>query len=177
VRDIFQTDLKRATVISMYLLTELNLRLRPELLKLAPGTRIVTNAFDMGEWEADELDTSTAVTLRLWIVPARVAGSWIWSFKNHGLTRQFELDMNQQFQRVSGLVRSGQQRLPVRDARLRGDEISFVLLEQQGADHGVRYDFTGRVKGNAIEGEVTTSNGGERQRWVATRRKPAAGSL
>jgi len=175
VRDIFQTDFKRATVITMYLLTELNLRLRPELLKLTPGTRIVSNAFDMGEWEPDEFDTSTASSLRLWIVPARVAGVWVWSIKQPGLARHFELDMNQQFQRVSGVVRTGQQRLRLRDARLRGDQISFVLLEQQRVDHGVRYDYSGRVKGNTIEGEMTASDSTARHRWTASRRKPVAG--
>ncbi len=170
VRDIFQTDLKRASVVTLYLLTELNLRLRPELLKLAPGTRIVANAFDMGEWEADELDTSTASSLRLWIVPARVAGTWTWSVKHNGHARQFELDANQQFQRMSGVVKLGQQRLRMRDPRLRGDELSFVLLEQQRADHGVRFDFSGRIKGDKIEGDVVVSEGNARTRWVATRR-------
>jgi hypothetical protein len=174
VRDIFQTDLKQATVVTLYLLTELNLRLRPSLLKLTPGTRIVANTFDMGEWEADEFDTSMASSLRLWIVPAQVSGAWTWSVTVNGKPRQFELDMNQQFQRISGVVKLGQQRLRLRDAKLRGDQVSFVLLEEQHTDHGVRYDFSGRAKGSTIEGEVSVSDGNVRARWVATRRSPAA---
>jgi len=111
VRDIFRTDLHQASVVTLYLLPELNIRLRPRLLALAPGTRIVANAFDMGEWEADELDTTTAGMLRLWVVPADVAGHWSWSFGPKGQARRFELDMNQQFQRISGVVTLGQQRL------------------------------------------------------------------
>jgi hypothetical protein len=171
VRDIFKTDLKQASVVTLYLLTELNLRLRPSLLKLAPGTRIVANAFDMGEWEADEFDTGTAGSLRLWIVPAPVAGTWTWSIAGNGASRTIELDMNQQFQRISGVAKVGQQRLRLRDAKLRGTEIRFVLLEQQRADHGVRYDYVGRVQGDRIEGEVVVNEGNKRTRWMASRRR------
>lgn len=172
VRDIFKTDLKQASVVTMYLLTELNLRLRPSLLKLAPGTRIVANAFDMGEWEADEFDTSTASSLRLWIVPASVAGTWTWSLTANGGSQRVELDMNQQFQRLSGVVKMGQQRLRLRDAKLRGSELSFVVLDQQSAANGVRYAYSGRVQGESIEGEVIINAGKQRLRWMATRRMP-----
>ena len=170
VRDIFKTDLRPASVVTLYLLPELNIRLRPQLLKLAPGTRIVANAFDMGEWEADELDTTTASTLRLWIVPAEVAGRWSWSIGAKGQPRHFQLDMNQQFQRISGVVTLGQQRLRLRNPKLHGDALSFVLLEQQRADYGVRSDYVGRVKGDIIEGEVTSSDDGRRLKWTAIRR-------
>ena len=169
VRDIFQTDLSAATVVTLYLLTELNLRLRPSLLKLAPGTRIVAHAFDMGEWEADQLDDTTASLLRLWIVPARVAGTWSWSLESGGRSRRLEVDLNQQFQRVSGVVSVEQQRLRLRDAALRGDHLRFTLLEQQRADHGVRYDYAGRVRDDRIEGEVVINEGAKRMRWTATR--------
>ncbi len=172
VRDIFKTDLKQASVVTMYLLTELNLRLRPSLLKLAPGTRVVANAFDMGEWEADEFDTSTASSLRLWIVPASVAGTWTWSLTANGGSQRVELDMNQQFQRLSGVVKMGQQRLRLRDAKLRGSELSFVVLDQQSAANGVRYAYSGRVQGESIEGEVIINAGKQRLRWMATRRMP-----
>jgi len=170
VRDIFDADLRSASVITLYLLPELNMRLRPVLLKLRPGTRIVANAFDLGEWEADAIDTSTASMLRLWVVPAPVAGRWSWSLQTNGKAQYFELDMNQQFQRVSGVVALGQQRLRLRNPKLQGDAISFVLLEQQRANHGVRTDYFGRVKGNRIEGEVTNSETGKTTKWIAVRR-------
>ena len=169
VRDIFKTELRQASVVTLYLLPELNVRLRPELLKLTPGTRIVANAFDMGEWEADEVDTSTASTLRLWVVPAPVAGHWSWSSGANGQVRRFELDMNQQFQRITGVVAIGEQRLRLRNAKLQGDALSFVLIEQRRADYGVRYDYAGRVKGNLIEGEMTSSELGKPVKWTATR--------
>ncbi|RPI43588.1 MAG: class I SAM-dependent methyltransferase [Betaproteobacteria bacterium] len=173
VRDIFKTDLREASVVTLYLLPELNLRLRPQLLKLVPGTRIVANAFDMGEWEADEVDTTTASMLRLWVVPADVAGHWSWSFGPKGHLRSFELDINQQFQRISGVVTLGQQRLRLRNPKLKGSELSFVLLEQQRADHGVRSDYVGRVKGDVIEGEMTGGMDGKRLKWTAKRRARA----
>ncbi len=170
VRDIFEADLRSASVVTLYLLPELNMRLRPALLKLRPGTRIVANAFDLGEWEADAIDTSTASMLRLWVVPAPVAGRWSWSLQSNGKSQHFELDMNQQFQRVSGVVALGQQRLRLRNPKLQGDAISFVLLEQQRVNHGVRTDYFGRVKGNRIEGEVTSSETGKTTKWIAVRR-------
>jgi SAM-dependent methyltransferase len=169
VEDIFKTDLRSASVVALYLLPELNLRLRPSLLGLAPGTRIVANAFDMGEWEADEVDTSTASILRLWIVPAKVAGSWRIPLHYEGRTVQARLDMNQQFQRVTGLVSFGEHRLRMRNVTLRGDHLSFVLLHQQRADYGIRMDYTGRVTGGRIEGKMTSSETDRPLRWAAVR--------
>ena len=171
-RDMFETDLRPATVITLYLLNELNLRLRPRLLQLAPGTRIVANAFDMGEWEADQLDDSTISLLRLWIVPARVAGNWRWSLDVGGRSRQLEMELNQQFQRVSGVVSVEQQRLRLRNTRLNSDELRFTIIESQRADHSVRYDYAGRVHDERIEGEVVVNETNNRRRWVATRVSP-----
>jgi SAM-dependent methyltransferase len=168
-QDIFKTNLRRASVVTLYLLPELNLRLRPSLLALAPGTRIVANAFDMGEWEADEVDTSTASILRLWIVPAKVAGSWKLPVQEAGRTVPATLDMNQQYQRVTGVVSFGGHRLRMRNVVLRADRLSFTLLLQQRADHGVRMDYVGRVKGDRIEGEMTSSDTNRPTRWTALR--------
>lgn len=174
VQDIFKTDLRQASVVTLYLLPELNVKLRPGLLKLAPGTRIVANAFDMGEWEADEIDTSTASILRLWIVPADAAGTWQWSLRHEGKVREAVLDMNQQFQRISGLVTLGQHRLRLRNARLQGDRLSFVLLEHQRRDYGIRMDYSGRINGDRIEGEMTSSESDKPAQWIAVRRAPQA---
>jgi hypothetical protein len=174
VRDLFETDLTPASVVTLYLLPELNLRLRAKLLRLAPGTRVVANAFDMGEWEADVFDTETASALRLWIVPAPVAGRWTWEHRIDGRTRRWVLDLNQQFQRVSGVVTSGDARLRVRDPHLRGAEIRFTLLEEPRPGHGVRYDYAGRIKGDAIEGELNVSPGDTRLRWAAMRQPRSA---
>lgn len=170
VQDIFKTDLRSASVVMLYLLPELNVRLRPSLLALAPGTRIVANAFDMGEWEADEVDTSTSSILRLWIVPAKVAGSWHLPLQFEGRTLHARIEMNQQYQRVTGLVAMGEHRLRMRNVTLRGDSLSFVLLHQQRANYGVRMDYEGRVKGDRIEGKMTSSETNRPTRFAAVRR-------
>lgn len=169
VQDIFKTDLRQASVVALYLLPELNVRLRPSLLALTPGTRIVANAFDMGEWEADEVDTSTASTLRLWIVPAKVAGTWRLPLRHEGRTVEARIEMNQQYQRVTGLVAFGEHRFRMRNVTLRGNRLSFVLLHQQRADYGIRMDYTGRVGADRIEGEMTSSETNRPVRWTAIR--------
>ena len=114
-------------------------------------------------------DTETASALRLWIVPARVAGAWSWELRVDGRPRRFRLEMNQQFQRISGLVSVCDRRLRLRDPQLRGAELKFTLLDEPRPGHGMRYDYAGRVEGDTIEGEMTLNEGGRRLRWVATR--------
>jgi hypothetical protein len=151
--DIFKTDLTKATVITMFLLTDLNLRLRPTLLTLKPGTRIVSNTFRMGEWEPDqtvELGCDTYCTAYLWIIPARVEGKW--------RSGQGELVLKQDFQKVSGTLNSGNVSAPILRGSLNGDQIRFLA---GGAE------YAGRVNGNAIEGTVKSS--GKSTAWKATR--------
>jgi precorrin-6B methylase 2 len=150
--DLFETDLSKASVITMFLLPQINMKLRPAILDLKPGTRIVSNTFTMEDWEADETETVTAddctswCTALLWIVPAKVDGAWT--------TPQGTLTLKQQFQMLSGTL--GNQ--PISEGRLRGSEISFTA-------GGVKY--TGRVDGNQMKG---TSTGGKAVQWTATRK-------
>src|SRR2546426_1291226 len=158
--DLFESDFSQATVITMFLLPEINLRLRPKILDLKPGTRIVSNSFTMGEWKDDETATvsngcSNWCTAHLWIVPAKVEGTW--------QLPQGELSLKQEFQMISGTLKSGSQTTPLSNGRLRGDQISFSASGAQ---------YTGRVTGNAIEG--TVKSGGSNGKWSATRTgKPA----
>src|SRR2546428_285192 len=141
--DIFRSDLSPATVITLFLLTELNLKLRPTILTLKPGTRIVSNTFRMGDWEPDqtvELGCDTYCTAYLWIVPARVEGRW--------KTAQGELALKQEFQKVSGTLNSGNVAVPISRGNLSGDQIRFVAA---GAE------YRGRVNGNTIEGTVKSA--------------------
>ena len=151
--DIFESDLSRATVITLFLLPDLNLRLRPTLLSMKPGLRVVSNSFKMGEWEPDqvfELGCDTYCTAYLWIVPARVQGKW-------QLTRgQGELTLNQEFQRITGTLKSGAASVQISGGKLRGERISFVA---GGAE------YRGRVVDRAIEGTVKT--GGTTVPWGA----------
>jgi hypothetical protein len=140
--DLFKSDFSEATVITMFLLPGINLQLRPKLLGLKPGTRVVSNSFTMGEWTADETATlkesegcRSWCTAHLWIVPAPVNGSW--------KLPQGELTLKQEFQKLSGTLRTGGKSVPLQNGRVRGDEIVFT------AD-GVEYK--GKVNGNRIDG-------------------------
>jgi Methyltransferase domain len=152
--DLFETDFSQATVITMFLLPDINLKLRPKILNLKPGTRIVSNTFTMGEWTADETatvneDCQSYCTVMLWIVPAKVSGTW--------QLPQGQLTLKQTFQMISGTIRSGNVSTPITNGRLRGDEISFSAGGAQ---------YTGRVNGNVMEGNV---KGGSDSKWRATR--------
>ncbi len=154
--DLFESDFSQATVITMFLLPDINLKLRPKILGLKPGTRIVSNTFTMGEWQED--GTATAGdessnyyrTARLWIVPAKVEGTW--------QLAQGELTLGQSFQIVTGTLKTGNS-LQITNGRLRGDQLSFSA-------GGAAY--SGRVSGSRIEGSVKTGNAVSS--WSATLR-------
>ena len=148
--DIFETDFSEATVVTMYLLTTLNLKLRPKLLDLKPGTRIVSHAFDMGDWQPDRTETADGRTAYLWIVPAKVAGDW--------QLPQGELTLRQAYQTVEGTLKVGDKSVPVVNGRLRGNQIRFTA---DGAE------YTGRVSGDGIEGTLKGTAAGA---WSAARR-------
>jgi hypothetical protein len=155
--DIFESDFSQATVITMFLLESINLRLRPQILNLRSGTRIVSNTFTMGEWKADQTfdvddkkNCSDYSTAYLWIVPAKVVGVWN--------LPQGELTLKQTFQTFSGTLKSGVNRLPVTNGKLDGDLISFSV-------GNVRY--TGRVSGSTMEG--TYESAGRTDQWKATK--------
>ena len=153
--DIFQTDFSKATVITLFLLPDLNVKLRPQILDMRPGTRVVSNSFTMGDWKSDETVTAkdnctSYCTAYLWIVPAKVEGTW--------KSGSEELKLAQEFQMVQGSLNAGGRVLNVQGGRLRGDQISFTAGESR---------YAGRVSGNTIEGTVTS--GGKSAPWTATR--------
>ena len=147
--DIFESDFSQATVITMYLLPQLNVKLRPKILNLKPGTRIVSHAFTMEEWTADQTDSFDGRSAYLWIVPAKVAGTW--------RLPQGELTLKQNFQMIAGTLKTGGNTLTVANGKLNGDQISFSAGNAE---------YTGRVNGNAIQGTV---KGGSSGNWSATR--------
>ena len=160
--DIFQTDFSQATVITLYLLPSLNVKLRPTILKMKPGTRVVSHAFNMDEWQPDQTENVEGRTAYLWIVPAQVDGTWRWNGSGNG-PKDYEVALRQQFQQVDGTARLDGRTGQLRDVKLQGDQISFTVLDADGA----RRDFSGRVSGNAMQG-VAKQSGGE-TRWSATR--------
>ena len=149
--DLFETDLSKAQVITMFLLPSINMKLRPKILDLKPGTRVVSNSFTMEDWEADQTETisddcTSWCTALLWIVPAKVEGSW--------QLPQGELKLAQTFQKVTGTLGSQ----AIAEGKLRGDEITFKV---GGAT------YTGKVEGNSIRGTASGTNGSN---WTATRK-------
>ncbi|MFA5632458.1 MAG: class I SAM-dependent methyltransferase [Porticoccaceae bacterium] len=137
--DIFLKDFSEATVLTMYLLPGINLRLRPVILeRMAPGTRVVSHAFNMGDWEADGFDTIETANIYLWIVPAQVEGRWQLSTADGGTV---DLSLTQRYQRIDGTAYVEDQAVELADARLRGTEIRFEL-------DGKRY--VGKVQGDSI---------------------------
>jgi len=158
--DIFATDFSQATVITLYLLPSLNLRLRPTILEMKAGTRVASHAFNMAEWEADETANIEGRQAYLWIVPAKVAGTW--NLQIAGQAR--ELVLQQNFQILSGNIKAGSEAVPVGEARLRGDEIRFATVEK-----GIKREFTGHIQGASMSGNLK-SPGQPDQSWNATKR-------
>jgi hypothetical protein len=150
--DLFESDFSDAQVITMFLLSSINMKLRPKILDLKPGTRIVSNTFDMGEWKPDETaqveGCTNWCTAHLWIVPAKVDGTW--------KTPQGDLTLKQTFQMVSGTLKNGNVITPI-SGKLNGDQINFTAGSAQ---------YTGRVNGNTIDGTV---KGGSNGKWTASR--------
>jgi SAM-dependent methyltransferase len=158
--DIFEQDFSQATVVTMYLLPGLNLKLRPKLLDMKPGTRVVSHQFTMDDWHPDETSNLDGRRAYLWIVPAKVQGTW--QLKAGADT--LDLTLEQRYQVLDGNVRLGAVSAGLRETRLVGDRIGFSFVD----NNGVRRDFTGRVSGASMEGTVRGENG--EARWTATRR-------
>jgi len=146
--DIFKEDFSKATVVTMYLLPELNMRLRPTILAMKPGTRVTSHQFNMGDWEADETAEIEYRTAYLWIVPAKVEGNW--TFREDGGKTTFSVAMTQKFQRLSGEAGMGGNKNPLVGATLRGEEIKFAFND----DKGQTRTLTGTVRGNEIAGTL-----------------------
>jgi SAM-dependent methyltransferase len=163
--DIFVSDFSQATVVTMYLLPALNLKLRPTLLELRPGTRVVSHSFSMDDWEADEVSSLDGRRAYFWIVPAGVAGSWTLELAGGGSAEKHEMTLEQRYQKIEGTIGLGPALGGLREARLRGFHIAFAYVDSRS----VRRDFTGRVSGNRMEGSFRADNGTE-GRWSATRR-------
>ncbi len=164
--DIFATDFSQATVVTMYLLPALNLKLRPQLLSMRPGTRIVSHSFHLDDWEADEISSMDGRRVYFWVVPANVIGSWAMEQSIGANVRRHDLNFEQRFQKIEGTISLGPILAGLRNARLRGTEISFVYVDNAA----VRREFTGRVVGNKMEGSFRAEHGGEEGRWSALKR-------
>jgi hypothetical protein len=160
--DIFATDFTQATVITMYLLPGLNMKLRPQILAMRPGTRVVSHSFSMEDWEADEISTLDGRRAYFWVVPANVSGAWTLDAGG----QRMELSFDQTFQKIQGSAMLGAIQAGLREPKLRGFHISFALVDGAGA----RREFTGRVSGAKMEGSWRADGGGGEGRWSATKK-------
>ena len=161
--DIFETDFSQASVVTMYLLPSLNLRLRPTLLAMKPGTRILSHQFSMGDWDPDETILIDERRGMLWIVPAKASGRWKLRIESNVGNNDYDVNLRQEHQKLQGEIRLDRQASKMFEAKMRGDQIEFSIVV--GAS---RRDFSGRVDGPNMEGTVRTS-GGQVLKWSAHR--------
>lgn len=151
-RNAFDADLREATVVTMWLFPELMRLLRPVILERArPGTRVLTSTWDLGAWPPDRIDDG-GTGIYLWIVPARVGGTWDWDLTVAGRRVRYGSVLEQHFQQVEGVARAGDRREVLHDATLRGADIAFSLTITLDSLGLTRHDFRGTVDGDRIEG-------------------------
>ena len=141
--DLFETDLSSATVITMYLLPSINVKLRPKILNLKPGTRVVSHAFTMDDWQADQTESFDGRTAYMWIVPAKVDGAWQFA--------QGEIFFTQTYQMLAGNVRTGSGTVAITEGRVRGDQVFF----KAGGT-----EYSGRLNGKTLEGTMSGATSG-----------------
>jgi hypothetical protein len=182
-RDLYETDLTAASVVTIYLLPEVNLMVRPRLLStLKPGTRVVTHDYDMGEWRPDEqlvMDAPDKPVGRdkkskvfYWIIPGNAAGKWQWEMPVAGKPAAVALNLTQNFQMITGSVSVDGNTWPLENAQLHGEDISFTFNDARAK---TRYEFSGHIAGQQIMGAVRVAsvNAQRQLEWNATRTEPA----
>jgi hypothetical protein len=160
----FDVDLRDATVVTMWLYPDLMRLLRPIILERAtPGTRVLTSTWDLGTWQADEVDQvdMDGTAVYMWIVPARVAGAWEWELSVERRRFRYSSFVEQHFQKVEGVARTGDRREVLEGMTLRGADITFALnitLDQLGL---TRHEFSGKVESDQIVGTVKVTPAGQ----------------
>jgi SAM-dependent methyltransferase len=173
-QDLFETDVREASVVTLYLLPELNRKLRPKLLRdLRPGTRVVSHDFDMGDWHPDHViyvQGSYEHTVFYWVIPATVDGSWHLTVPAATGERRYLLRLQQRYQEVRGTASAEGEAILITNATLTGDHLRFTMVTRiQGEE--VRMSFDGRVSGDAMRGSVEVQGGAMEGRhgWTSQR--------
>jgi SAM-dependent methyltransferase len=182
-QDLFETDFREATVVTLYLLPKLNLQLRPKLLSdLKPGTRVVSHDFDMDDWQPDKMlrvpGPSYEHSVYFWIIPADVAGTWRVQLPEAFGKRQHTLRLQQQFQEVKGAARLGGDETVLTEATLTGTQLRFTTATQMQGQQ-VTMQFDGHVNGEAIKGNVEVQGGpfAGVHAWTAKRETTSATTI
>jgi len=157
-QDLFQTDFHEATVLTLYLLSSVNLRLRPVLFaQVRPGTRVVSHDFSMGTWKPDRSEVVTVEgqthNVYFWVVPANASGIWKWTWMDGQQSSPCELDLEQHFQVLSGRIRVDGKELSLKDLNINGDRLRFSVDREDGGRLRTAV-FSGRVTRSTIEGAM-----------------------
>jgi SAM-dependent methyltransferase len=177
-QDLFETDIRQASVVTLYLLPKLNVQLRPKLLRdLQPGTRVVSHDFDMAEWQPDQTvqiqGASRTHSVYYWVIPADVSGVWRVHVPASTATWSYVLHIQQQYQEVRGTIGAEGHDIPISDATLVGDRLRFTAtVDEQG-----QMSFDGRVDTNVMHGRVEIRGGPLKGRydWIAQHEAAGAG--
>jgi len=179
-RNAFDADLRDATVIAMWLWPEMQRMLRPVILAQArPGTRIITNLWDLGDWWPPDAENLEGPRVAMWVVPARVEGYWSWELMINGRAVPYSAIAEQRFQRAEGVARAGNRRELLHDMKVQGEDISFTLGMTLDDIGFVRHVFRGKVRGDAIVGTVNVTLPPNHEKfielpWRATRSATSA---
>lgn len=171
--DLFQADLSRATLITMYLVPRVNARLSSRLAGLKPGTRVVSHDFDLEDWRPDA-KTTIRKNIFLWTVPARVAGRWRTHLTLPGGDRDLVLEFRQKHQEVDGVVHGGARIAQVWQPALSGERFVFTIIDDRDRDSEANLYIDARVRGGVMEGEMQRGVGADAVRvpWRAERVSP-----
>jgi hypothetical protein len=155
--DLFETDLRDASVVTLYLLPTLNVRLRPKLYReLQPGSRVVSHAFDMGQWKPDSTFMVSTNAVFYWVMPANGGGEWLLTAPGG---KEYNLSLRQRFQDLEGTAERNGMHMPISPTRIKGDKVTLEI-----ADPGGTVRLVGRIKGDTMSG-----TGGGKSRWSARR--------
>lgn len=177
-QDLFETDFSEATVLTLYLLPQVNLALRPKILsQLKPGSRVVSHDFDMEEWEPDDTTVIGASYIYYWVVPANFSGIWNLVLDSDEGPRRFSVIIDQSFQEIEGIALSGSSQKLLRNARVKGEILEFTI-EQKIDGKFVDRNFEGRIVGNSIQGTMRQAGKNKVScAWTAERNPATAGPI
>ncbi|HVF40361.1 MAG TPA: class I SAM-dependent methyltransferase [Gemmatimonadaceae bacterium] len=166
--DLFTIDLRPASVVTLYLLSELNVRLRPKLFnELRPGSRVVSHSFDMGDWKADSTLMVENRFVFFWTIPANVVGMWNIIVQSDGAERRYRVRLDQKYQVVTATAPDSAAGISVGNAVVRGERVSFTIRDSSGATP-LTLTFDGRLDGAVLSGLASDGSGNARK-WRATR--------
>jgi SAM-dependent methyltransferase len=169
-QNFFASDIREATVMLIYLFPDINIRLRAKFLsEMKPGSRLVSNAFDMGDWRPDNSASIGGQRVYYWVIPANATGTWKWRSPD-GRRTAFMLKVEQSYQAIRGTLTQEDQQSTLTDAKLTGDRITFRIEQDSGGRKTAR-EFAGTISGNSITGTISSTEGPRAQnnRWKAVR--------